>query len=147
MMDSITNRALDRLFDVTVVLGDLMNARLSQHGLTTQRAEVLWVLYGQGPLTQRELSEILKCTPRNVTGLIDALSAASLVNRSPHPHDRRAVQVSLAEQGLALLNEWNTDRTAGATEALDGIAPADLATFTEVLERVLVNLRRSYPSA
>lgn len=146
-MDSITNRALDRLFDVAVVLGDLMNARLGQHGLTPQRAEVLWVLYGRGPLTQRELSQILKCTPRNVTGLVDALCASGLVDRSPHPHDRRAVQVSLAERGLALLTEWNADRAAGAAEALDGIAPADLATFTDVLDRVLVNLRRTYPSA
>jgi hypothetical protein len=85
--------ALDRLFEVTVVLGELMNRRLAEHGLTPARAEVI-ALHRDGPLTQRELSQALKCTPRNVTGLIDALETAGFVARNPHPTDRRAALVT-----------------------------------------------------
>ncbi|MEN3610618.1 MarR family transcriptional regulator [Plantactinospora sp. ZYX-F-223] len=44
-----------------------------------------------------ELSQALKCTPRNVTGLVDALEAAGFVARSAHPTDRRATVVSLTQ--------------------------------------------------
>src|SRR5512133_1852278 len=87
--------ALERLFDLAVVLGDRMKHRLEQLGLTPARAEVLWLLNRGGPLTQRQLSQTLKCTPRNVTGLVDALEAAGLVTRKPHPTDRRATLATL----------------------------------------------------
>jgi DNA-binding MarR family transcriptional regulator len=126
------------------VLGDLMNGRLAQHGLTPARADVLWVLHGRGPSTQRELSELLKCTPRNVTGRVDALLHADLVDRVPHPADRRAVQVSLSKRGRALLADWDAERNHGTAEVFQDIPARDLRTFTEVLDKVLVNLRRTY---
>jgi DNA-binding MarR family transcriptional regulator len=146
-VDSVADRAMDQLFDLAVVLGDLMSARLVQHGLTPARAEVLWVLHRRGPLTQRELSQILNCTPRNVTGLVDALLHAGLVDRVPHPSDRRAVQVSVSKQGRAVLEGWSAERVHGIAGVLGDIAPAELAIFTDVLDRVLRNLRRTYLSA
>lgn len=37
-----------------------------------------------GPRTKCEPSEVLKCTPRNSTGLVDAPQAAGFVQRAPH---------------------------------------------------------------
>src|SRR5262245_19274072 len=68
------------------------------HGLTPAWAEVIWLLHNGGPRTQRELSQVLKCTPRNVTGRVEALQTAGFVARSAHPTDRRATIVSLTEQ-------------------------------------------------
>jgi hypothetical protein len=64
---------LEQLFELTGLLGDAMQGELSGHALTPARAEVVWCLHHRGPLTQRQLSEELRCTPRNVTGLVDAL--------------------------------------------------------------------------
>ena len=50
-------------------------------------------------MTQRELSRALRCTPRNVTGLLDALEDSGLVVRRPHPRDRRASLVNLTLGG------------------------------------------------
>lgn len=140
-MSGTADRAMDQLFDLAVVLGGVMNNRLAVHGLTPARAEVLWVLHGTGPRTQRELSQILKCTPRNVTGLVDALQGAGFVERSAHPTDRRAIMVQLSEQGRALIADWSADRTHGTTQVLGDIPAADLATFSAVLDRVLARLR------
>jgi len=142
-MESVTGRAMDRLFDLAVALDDRTNARLNRHGLTPARAEVLWVLYRRGPSTQRELSDFLGCTPRNITGLIDGLLETGFVDRVPHPADRRAVRVSLSEQGRALLDGWDAERSDGAAPILAGISAADLGRFTEILDKVLVNLRRT----
>jgi DNA-binding MarR family transcriptional regulator len=143
-MSAPTDRAMDQLFDLAVVLGELMNSRLAEHGLTPARAEVLWLLHRSGPRTQRELSQVLKCTPRNVTGLVDALQRAGLVERTAHPSDRRAVVVRLSETGRSLIAGWGADRETGAAQLLGAISADDLAVFSAVLDEVLVRLRAAY---
>ena len=134
---------VDRLFELAAVLGDLMNRRLAANGLTPARGEVIWVLHRHGRLNQRTLSTILKCTPRNVTGLVDALEDAGFVARIRHPTDRRAVLVSLTARGEALAAGWSVDRDSGTAHVFAGTAKADLAVFATVLDRVLAVLRTS----
>jgi DNA-binding MarR family transcriptional regulator len=143
-VSAAADRSMDQLFDLAVVLGEVMSNRLAEHGLTPARAEVLWVLHGAGPCTQRELSRILKCTPRNVTGLVDALQAAGFVERTAHPTDRRAIMVCLSEQGQLLIAGWGTDREHGTAQVLGGIPADELAVFSAVLDRVLAQLRATY---
>lgn len=140
-MDVTPGEAMDRLFELAVVLGDLMNRRLAEHGLTPARAEVIWLLHHGGPRTQRELSQALKCTPRNVTGLVDALEAAGFVARGAHPTDRRATVVSLTQRGTTLVTDWHRDRDHGTAHLLGETSAAELTTFVSVLDRVLAGLR------
>jgi DNA-binding MarR family transcriptional regulator len=91
--------ALERLFELAILTTDVMEGGLAERGLTRARAEVLWRLHRQGPMTRRELSEAMRCTPRNVTGLVDALERDGYVTRGRHPTDRRATIVTLTERG------------------------------------------------
>jgi DNA-binding MarR family transcriptional regulator len=143
-MGARTDRAMDQLFDLAVVLGEVMNNRLAKHGLTPARAEVLWVLHRAGPCTQRELSQLLRCTPRNVTGLVDALQRSGFVERTAHPADRRAIIVRLSGQGESVIAGWGADREHGTAHVLGGIPTKDLAVFSAVLDQVLVRLRAAY---
>lgn len=143
-MPAVADRTMDQLLDLAVVLGGLMNNQLAEHGLTPARAEVLWALHSTGPRTQRELSQILKCTPRNVTGLVDALESAGFVERTAHPTDRRAIMVRLSEHGLSIITGWGADRERGTAQVLGGIPADELAVFSVVLDRVLANLRATH---
>jgi DNA-binding MarR family transcriptional regulator len=140
-MGTTADDAMDRLFELAVVLGDLMNRRLADDGLTPARAEVIWLLHRGGPCTQRELSQALKCTPRNVTGLVDALEGAGFVARSAHPTDRRATVVSLTERGTRLVTDWNRDRDHGTAHLLRDTPATELASFVTILDRILGDLR------
>jgi len=139
-----TARAMDQLFDLAVVLGEVMNNRLAERGLTPARAEVLWRLHRGGPRTQRELSQLLRCTPRNVTGLVDALEHAGFVARTPHPSDRRAIVVRLSRRGRSLIAGWDADRGHGTAQLLGGVPADDLAVFSAVLDQILARLRAVY---
>jgi DNA-binding MarR family transcriptional regulator len=145
-LSAATDRAMDQLFDLAVVLGEVMNDRLAEHGLSPARAEVLWLLHRAGPRTQRELSQLLRCTPRNVTGLVDALQRAGFVERTAHPSDRRAVVVRLSGPGRSLIAAWGADREQGSAQLLRGIRSGDLAVFSAVLDRILARLRAAYPA-
>jgi DNA-binding MarR family transcriptional regulator len=137
---------VDRLFELAVVLSELMHRRLADSGLTPARGEIIWLLHRRGQLTQRELSDILDCTPRNVTGLVDALENAGFVARTRHPTDRRAVLLSLTTRGETLAARWRVERDDGTARLFAGISNADLDTFAAVLDRVLARLQTTVPS-
>lgn len=123
-----------------VVLTGSMEAGLAQRGLTPARAEVLWQLQRQPGRTQRELSQLLRCTPRNVTDLVDALEASGLVVREPHPSDRRATLVSLTRRGKSELARMHAGSQALAAALFAGLSSAELSTFAGVLDLVLARL-------
>jgi len=139
--------AFERLFTLAGRLGDRMGQELAGRGLTTARAEVLWHLHHRGPVTQRELSQALRCTPRNVTGLLDALQAAGFVARGPHPTDRRATLVTLTDSGAAVATAWHAGYRQAAARLFDGVPPGDLSTFVTVLDRVLARLDNATSTA
>jgi DNA-binding MarR family transcriptional regulator len=88
---------------------------------------------------------MLKCTPRNVTGLVDVLEHAGFVERTAHPRDRRAVVVRLSHSGQSLIADWGADREYGTTQVLGGIPAGDLAVFSAFLDQVLARLLAVYP--
>jgi DNA-binding MarR family transcriptional regulator len=137
----VTHEALMRLFELTVRLGEEMEKGLVERGLTRARAAVIWQLHQQGPVTQRTLSHALRVSPRNVTGLLDALEAGGYVRRGRHPTDRRATLVSLTERGAAAAARLHADYEMGARVLLGDVPPADLSAFVSVVDHVLDRLR------
>lgn len=138
--------SLDRLFELTEVVGAMMQRGVAEHGLTTARAGVLWALFHGGPMTQRALAGRLGVTPRNVTGLLDALQEDGLVVREAHPTDRRATLVHLTDRGREV--------TAGFREGHDDLAavlfadmpPGQLDDFTISLAQVIERLKAVDPT-
>jgi DNA-binding MarR family transcriptional regulator len=133
--------ASGRLFELAALLGNSIDRGLAEQGLTRARAEVIWRLGRQGPMTQRELSEALRCTPRNVTGLVDALESEELVTRRPHPTDRRATLVTLTKRGGMIASEWQAGYQEQAERLFAGLDAIEVAGFVATLDRVLERLR------
>ncbi|ADB31111.1 transcriptional regulator, MarR family [Kribbella flavida DSM 17836] len=128
--------ALDRLLLVSTLLADDMATALQARGLTRARATVLWEVARHGPLTQRQIADLLGVTPRNVTTLIDALEGTGFVTRTDHLSDRRAVLVRLTEQGELAAARMERGATHLARKLFGELSAPDLATFTGVLDHI-----------
>lgn len=74
--------------------------RAATLGLTGPQATALREL--TGPMTMRDLAERMSCEPSNATFVIDKLEKRGLVERRPHPQDRRAKQLVLTPDGTGL---------------------------------------------
>ncbi len=135
------NGLLERLFELTVRLTDAMDQALADRGLTRARAELIWALRRHSPVTQRELSQALRCTPRNVTDLVDALEAAGLVARGPHPTDRRATLVSLTRPGKAAAARMQAEYGKLAAGLFSDLKGEELEVFVGVVDHTLRRLR------
>ena len=132
--------AFDRAFMLANRLSGAMGQALAERGLNTARAEVLYVLQNQGEMVQRQLSQWLHCTPRHVTTLIDTLADMDLVERKPHPTDRRAVLVALTEHGRAVSGALDTQRRTAASAILGDATDAELRSFISVADRIAAGI-------
>jgi DNA-binding MarR family transcriptional regulator len=128
--------ALDHLLALTARLADTMAQGMSERGLTRARAALMFQLFRQGPTVQRVLSSALGVSPRNVTGLVDALEAERLVARAPHPTDRRATLVALTDQGSSIVAALDIERQKWALQLFAEVSSGEIAVFIDVLDRV-----------
>ncbi|KAB2382731.1 MULTISPECIES: MarR family winged helix-turn-helix transcriptional regulator [Actinomadura] len=74
--------------------------RAATLGLTGPQATALREL--TGPMTMRDLADRMSCEPSNATFVVDKLEKRGLVERRPHPQDRRAKQLVLTPDGTDL---------------------------------------------
>lgn len=133
---------LNRLFEVSLVVADHAERGLADRGLTRPRAQVLWQLAEPPPMTQRELSERLGVSPRNVTGLIDGLEGSGHVRRASHPTDRRATLLELTDLGARVVTELRRDHRELAEQVFGGLAPRERRGFLAAVEHVLSRVPR-----
>ncbi|WP_416973101.1 MarR family winged helix-turn-helix transcriptional regulator [Streptomyces sp. 4F14] len=75
-----------------------LRERLTRIGLTVAQASALRAL--TAPTTLSELATRMNCEPSNAVVVIDRLEKENLVERRPHPTDRRAKQLSLTPAGV-----------------------------------------------
>ena len=137
--------ALDRVLEVTVLLGRDMTTSLAAAGLTVARTTLLWRLRETGPSTQRALAEALGVSARNVTGLVDGLAEVGLVTREPHPTDRRATLVTPTARAERLLAEMAAGQAELAEQLFGGLSPERLDGLVSGLDEVLERLRALVP--
>jgi DNA-binding MarR family transcriptional regulator len=86
--------------------------------------------------TPTELADLLRLTTASVTGLVDRLAALDLVERLPHPRDRRRVIVTLTDRARAQFADVVADVVAATERALAGWDPELRARLAEGLRRL-----------
>lgn len=133
--------ALDRVLELALLVNVDMSRGLAARGLTESRTRLLWEILQRGPSTQRELADALRVSPRNITGLVDALVDTGFVSRGPHPTDRRATLVQFTRRGADVAGELERDQQEFARVLFEGMPEAQLTGFVRGLDAVLDRLR------
>jgi DNA-binding MarR family transcriptional regulator len=118
-----------------------LRTTLHQSGVTPARVRLLAVLADGPPVTMTTLSKALHVSPRNITTLVDALEAESLVRRVSHPSDRRATIIELTERGLELCNDLWGQHLDGAGRIFATISADEQELLLKTLGRLRDTLR------
>ncbi len=89
-----------------VMMGERLGRLLEPHGLTALGYITMMALYGhaEGLANPSELSEATGETRGNMTRICDELVDKGWMKRVPNAEDRRRVDLSLTDSGMALLN-------------------------------------------
>jgi DNA-binding MarR family transcriptional regulator len=105
-------------------------------GLTPQQYNVLRILRGEGrALPILEIASRMITVVPGITGLIDRLESASLVERKRCDHDRRVTYVAIAPRALEILAELDEPLAELHKQTLGHLAPEELTTLSRLLEK------------
>lgn len=114
--------------------------RLAPFGVTPAQYAVLKVLWEQDAQSAVALGERLTFDSATMTGLVDRLSRDGLVERRPHPDDRRINLVCLTRAGRARQPELDAVIDAMNEEFAERLGSRELATLKARLRRVTARL-------
>lgn len=115
-------------------IAEHVRQRALRLGLTAPQATALREL--TGPMTMRELAERMSCEPSNATFVVDKLEKRELLERRPHPTDRRAKRLVLTSRGTALREQLL--ELLGEDSPLAGLTQEEQETLRRLLERAVV---------
>ncbi len=79
--------------------------RLREVGVSIPQCDVLTTLTEKEGVSQQELAKRLYVTKGNISGLIDRLAEAGLVERRPTANDRRQHAIHLTDAGRAMADK------------------------------------------
>ena len=139
-MPASTDTALASALRLSVMrLARRMRAERPDSSLTITQLAALATLERHGPLTPGELAALERVQPPSMTRVVTALHEAGLVDRSPHPSDRRQALLQVTAAGVALLREDRRRREAWLAQRLAELGDDERALLraaAPVLERL-----------
>ncbi len=110
----------------------IRNQRVDE-SVTLTLLAALMTLDKRGPMSPGELAALERVQPPSMTKILGKLEEKDLIERSPHPTDRRQVVVAVTDPGRALLAKERHERDAWLSIRLAMITPAE----RELLARVV----------
>lgn len=132
-----TTRVWFRMIRLHQALYNEVAARLRVEGLSVPQFDAISTLTEREGMSQRELADRLYVTKGNVSGLIDRLVDAGLVERRSIPDDRRSHALHLTKEGARLAGIGMQIHRDFMEETLGRLPVEDVAE----LDRILVQWR------
>jgi MarR family transcriptional regulator for hemolysin len=126
------------------VVARLLKKRLEQlfrgSGLTRSQWQVLAYLEQNEGINQRGLAALLEIEPITLGRILDKLGTLGLIERHPHPTDRRTWLLHLVDAAHSKLEQVRELGDVTRSEALAGVSEADRQRLLKTLEAMKANL-------
>ena len=131
----LARRASAALDELACAAERRLDRHAGSYGLSDAKLEVLEVLCccSERRACLHALGDELGVTRPNVTKLVDGLERGGLVERLPHPSDRRMVQAHLTPHGLEVAEEALPGRGELMERLWDALDDEQLAQLVELL--------------
>lgn len=131
----------EALQSVSRHLGELTLEDLRRFGMTMPRWLVLSQLAVRDGQNIGNLSRVTVIKQSSLTRVVDQMERDELVERHPAEDDQRIIEVWLTGRGRSTYEEVVPLAVQRAHQALDGLRDTDIETLTQLLQRLLNNVR------
>jgi DNA-binding MarR family transcriptional regulator len=126
----------------TMIQGEIRTRLRERFDVTLPRFDLLAQLEKMPEgMTLGELSRRMMVSNGNITGLVERLVELGLVERTPHPADRRTAVVRLTPQGHAVFADMASEHGDWIAELFAGLAEADIRILMRLLGRMKQSVR------
>lgn len=125
---------------LAVRLVRLLHRMADRTGMNPTDFQCYTLLRASGTMTPGEIADSLCLSTGSVTGVVDRLEAHGLVERAPHPLDRRKIAVRLLEGAESALGPPAPGMRQAMTDLHSGYTDAELEVIADWLGRVGLTL-------
>jgi MarR family transcriptional regulator, transcriptional regulator for hemolysin len=140
---AIRREILFQLSDVARAMRTHVDQCVRRHGMTRAQWGVLLRLERAEGMTQAEMAEALEIQPISLVRLVDRLCDQKLVERRPHPRDRRANRLYLTAKGRATLARLVPLGRKISSDLLASFDEAEAGQLLKRLLRIKDNIKKS----
>jgi DNA-binding MarR family transcriptional regulator len=123
----------DELRPVLLRLARELRKETEQLGVTARQATLLWLVKRSPGLSLAELAAEEGISPPALSGHVDRLERAGLLERLRSSEDRRRVGLRLTDEGQRLLRRVRARRTTWLAEHLRALDPAELEAIAAAI--------------
>ena len=124
----------NELRPVLLRLSRQLRKETEQLGVTSRQVTLLWLIRGNPGLSLRELAAEEGISAPALSGHVDRLEKAQLIERVRDEDDRRRVGLALTEEGERLLKRVRARRTTWLADRLRGLDEDEIATIDRAIE-------------
>ena len=118
-----------------------MAARAQASGVTAAQAGLLFILGQRDGVLMGEAGAALDLGPPGISGLVDRMTAASLIKRRADPDDGRAWRLWLTPAGRAAMAQSKAGLTEVNARLTEGFTEAEI----NVVARWLTTMQTRFP--
>lgn len=134
---TLQKRTIIHLTLVYNQINDEIAYALKPFEISVQQFNVLRILKGQKgkPANLSTINERMVTKMSNTTRLVDKLIVKGYVQRKVCPHNRRKVEITITNHGLALLNASNEILNESEREILNNFSESELKELNKLLDK------------
>lgn len=135
--DNVYEKMVVNIFFTGSWLANLNASRLKPFGLTPEQYNVLRILRGSHPkpMMLADITSRMIDRNSNATRLVEKLKSKGLVNREICETNRRQVDISITESGLAVLSRID-EGLDGWLQNLKTIPQSEVETLNAILDKL-----------
>ncbi len=121
----------------------ILDARLSELGITSSQAHVLSTLNQEDGLPLSSIGKKVFLDKPAITGLADRLEKDGLVERRRTSIDRRVIRLFLTSKGKAVITHYETVIQEIDNDIVSALSTDELSEFRNILNKVWQNNNES----
>lgn len=132
-----------RLVHVTRLITDRIVASAARYAINKGECDVLFALRRSGApfrLSPSQLAAALLVSSGTMTNRLDRLQERGLVERTPDPDDRRALQIGLTDAGRELADAAVAAHVATEQDVLAPLGPREREQLAHISRKLLAHL-------
>jgi DNA-binding MarR family transcriptional regulator len=111
-----------------------LRAQRVNQAITLSQLSALATVSKYGPLSAGEVAAAEQMQPPSMTKILAALETAGLIDRVPHPEDRRQSVISISAEGEQLLEDEGRARDEWLAQRLAEISDGDRNRLLEAMD-------------
>ena len=146
MADQLDDDFQSAFWNAKRAMMEASEAAFRRHGVRAGQQHILRVLWREDCQAPGQIARRLELATPTVTKMTSRMEAAGLVERRPHPTDRRLVRICLTERGAGLQDVISEEMRAMTEHALRTLSPTQQKQLIRSLREVHRNLAGYPPS-